>query len=99
MADSFENVRRRASEAAGSGKSDQSKAMRKLDPRQRKALEWFQASNSITSRDLEGLFRISQRASRNLLSAWVVNGFVKVADPAKKTRKYALSAEFAVLLQ
>ena len=99
MADSFENVRRRASEAAGSGKSDQSKAMRKLDPRQRKALELFQESNSITSRDLEGLFGISQRASRNLLSAWVVDGFVKVADPAKKTRKYALSAEFAVLLQ
>ena len=99
MADSFENVRRRASEAAGSGKSDQSKAMRKLDPRQRKALELFQESNNITSRDMEGLFRISQRASRNLLSAWVVDGFVKVADPAKKTRKYALSAEFAVLLQ
>jgi len=99
MADSFENVRRRASEAAGSGKSDQSKALRRLDPRQRKALELFRDSNVITSRDLETLFGISQRASRNLLSAWVVDGFVVVADPAKKTRKYTLSAEFAALLR
>jgi Fic family protein len=99
MADSFENVRRRTSEAAGSGKSDQSKALRKLDPRQRKALELFQDSNVITSRDLEALFRISQRASRNLLSAWVIDGFVVVADPTKKTRKYALGAEFVAVLR
>lgn len=98
-ADSFESVRRRAQEAAGGGARDRSNALRKLDPRQRKALELFRDSDIITSRHLAALFGISQRASRNLLSAWVSGGFVVVADPAKKTRKYGLNSEFAALLQ
>jgi Fic family protein len=99
MADSFERVRSRAAEAAGRGQRDHSQALRRLDPRQRKGLELFRGSDVITSRDLEALFGISQRAARNLLSAWVSDGFVVVVDPAKKTRRYGLGAEFAALLQ
>ena len=98
VATSFENARRRAKEAAGTGALDLSGALRRLDPRQRRALELFRTSTVITSRDVETLFGISQRASRNLLSNWVENGFVVVADPARKTRKYTLSAEFNALL-
>lgn len=97
VATSFESVRRRAQEAAGTGAIDKSVALRRLDPRQRKALELFRESTVITSRDVEALFGISQRASRNLLTAWVDNGFVVVADPAKKTRKYGLHSEFSAL--
>lgn len=93
VATSFESVRRRAQEAAGTGAHDQSVTLRRLDPRQRKALELFRESTFINSRDVEALFGISQRASRNLLTAWVDKGFVVVADPAKKTRKYGLSSE------
>ena len=99
IATSFESVRRRAQEAAGTGAVDQSIALRRLDPRQRKALQLFRESTVITSRDVEALFGISQRASRNLLTAWVGKRFVVVADPAKKTRKYGLSSEFTALLQ
>lgn len=98
MAESFESVRKRALEASGVGKADQSIALRRLDPRQRKSLAVFQTSDVMTSRDLEALFGISQRAARNLLSAWVLDGFLVVTDPAKKTRKYNLSAEFAELV-
>jgi DNA replicative helicase MCM subunit Mcm2 (Cdc46/Mcm family) len=52
----------------------------------------------ITSRDIEALFRISRRAARNLLSRWVENGFLLVADPAKKTRKYGLAKEFQEIM-
>jgi Fic family protein len=97
-ADSFESVKRRAQEAAGSGARDRSDALRRLDPRQRRALELFRDSNVITSRQVEMLFDISQRAARNILSAWVRDGFVVVADPAKKSRKYGLMAEFVELL-
>jgi predicted HTH transcriptional regulator len=69
-------------------------ALRRLDPRQRRALELFRGSTVITSRDVEAMFGISQRAARNLLGAWVADGFVVVADPAKKTRRYGLSSEF-----
>lgn len=98
MADSFETVRRRAQESAGTGASDRSEALRQLDPRQRRALEIFRASSEITSRHVEMLFGISQRASRNILSAWVRDGFIVVTDPARKSRKYSLAARLAVLL-
>lgn len=97
MAESFESVRNRAREAAGAGASDQSKALRGLNPRQRKALELFKDSTAIASRDVAALFGISQRAARNLLSAWVDDGFVVVAEPAKKTRKYTLAPKLVGL--
>lgn len=99
VATSFESVRLRAHEAAGTGAHDRSVTLRRLDPRQRKAPELFRESTFITSRDVEALFGISQRASRNLLTAWVDKGFVVVADPAKKTRKYGLSSQFSAMLQ
>jgi Fic family protein len=97
-ADSFENVRKRAQEAAGAGVEDSSPWLRKLDPRQRKALELFGHSDAITSRDIAKLFTLSQRAARNLLAGWVDQGFLLVADPAKKSRKYRLANEFRGLL-
>jgi Fic family protein len=97
-ADSFENVRKRASEAAGTGVEDSSPGLRKLDPRQRKALELFRHSDAITSRDIANLFTLSQRAARNLLAGWVEQGFLLVADPAKKSRKYRLANEIRGLL-
>jgi len=98
MADSFENVRRRAQEAAGTGAPDNSQALRRLDPRQRAAIGLFRDSEVISSKDVATLFGISERAARNLLSAWVRGGFLKAVDPARKTRKYALSQDFAILL-
>ena len=99
MADSFESVKRRAHEAASSGAQDRSLALRRLDPRQRKALELFRDRNAITSRDIAGLFTISERAARNLLSAWVENGFLVIADPAKRSRKYELATDFQAILK
>ena len=93
VADSFESVRHRAEEAAGSGAVDKSAILRRLDPRQRKALALFRESETITSRDIEGLFGISQRAARNLLTAWVKSSFIDIADPAKKSRKYRLAID------
>jgi predicted HTH transcriptional regulator len=98
VAESFERVRIRAREAAGTGAQDRSAALRRLDPRQRKALELFSQREVINSRDIEALFRISQRAARNLLSKWVGDGFLVVADPAKKSRKYALAKEFREIM-
>jgi Fic family protein len=99
VAESFENVKLRAEEAAGAGARDHSQLLRKLDPRQRRALELFQESETIVSRDVETLFSIAQRTARNLLSDWAQAGFVVVADPARKSRKYALADEFNALLR
>jgi Fic family protein len=99
MAESFETVKKRAEEAAGSGAQDSSHLLRRLNPRQRTALVLFKDSNTITSRDVEKLFTVSQRTARNLLNGWAAGGFLVVADPAKKSRKYGLASEFRELLQ
>ncbi len=97
VAESFENVKRRAEEAAGS--ADVSPLLRKLDPRQRKALELFRDSDTITSRDVERLFTVSQRTARHLLRQWVEADFLVIVDPAKKSRRYGLAKVFRELLQ
>jgi Fic family protein len=98
MVDSFESVKLRAQQAAVSGKQDDSQLLRQLEPRQRKVLELFRNSNTITNRDVTKLFAISERAARNLMTAWVENGFLSIADPAKKSRKYRLVKEFQKIL-
>jgi Fic family protein len=98
VAESFENVRKRAEESASAGAGDESVLLRQLDPRQRKALQLFRQSQTITSRDVQGLFSVSQRTARNLLSEWVTRRFVTVVDPAKKSRKYALANRFKRLV-
>lgn len=99
MADSFSNVHLRAREAADSGAGDMAESLRQLDPRQRKALELFRETAFITSRNVEALFGISQRAARNLLAAWVRSKFIDIADAGKKSRKYSLSSRFSALLR
>ncbi len=73
-ADSFERLRQRAREAAGTGELDKSELLCGLDPRQRKALKLFLNSDTITSGSLEGLVAISRRAGGNLLAASVESG-------------------------
>jgi Fic family protein len=98
VAESFESVQHRAGEAARSGVRDHSPMLRRLDPRQRKALALFKESNIITSRDVARLFGFSERAARNLLTAWVNNSFLVVTDPARKSRKYELTNEFRAIV-
>ncbi len=98
-AESFENIKKRAEEAAGSGAPDSSQLLRRLDPRQRKALALFKESETITSRNVEQLFTFSQRTARNLLNGWANDGFLVVVDPSKKGRKYSLAREYRELLQ
>jgi len=94
VADSFESVRQRALEAARGGAQDQSLLLRQLDARQRKALELFRGHETITSRDVQTLFGVSQRTARVILAAWVESGFLTVVDPAKKSRRYGLAIVF-----
>jgi Fic family protein len=98
MAESFETVKKRAEAAAGAVEQDASHMLRRLDPRQRRALSLFKDTETITSRDVEKLFSVAQRTARNLLKGWTELGFLIVADPSKKSRRYGLAPEFRKLL-
>ena len=99
MAESFENVKKQAEGAALSAVPDASHLLRRLDPRQRKAVELFKDSDTITSRDVERLFAVSQRTARNILRDWEKSGFLLMVNPSKKSRKYGLAGEFRELLR
>ncbi|MBA3721871.1 MAG: Fic family protein [Parachlamydiaceae bacterium] len=98
MAVSFENVLKRMDEAGTQGSPDLSARIRKLDPKQRKALELFQEFETITSRQIGELFGFKPRTSAALCASWVESGFLTMVDSSNKGRKYKLSAEYQKLI-
>jgi Fic family protein len=97
MAISFENVLKRMTEADSGGSTDKSTLLRKLDPRQRKALSLFQEFETVTSAQIGELFGFKPRTSSKICSTWVENGFLEIADSSKKARKYKLSKQCEIL--
>lgn len=94
MADAFAKVEEQAKGAESRREKDASPALRKLEPRQRKALTLFVRQQFITSGDVAGLFSFAPRTARQLLQKWTRQGFLSIADPSKKARKYKLAPEF-----
>ncbi|MEI8366271.1 MAG: Fic family protein [Parachlamydiaceae bacterium] len=96
MATSFENVLKRMREAQGF--PDQSALIRKLDPRQRKALLLFEEYKTITSCQIGKLFSFKPRTSAALCATWVENEFLEIVDPSNRGRKYGLSKQYRKLI-
>ena len=94
MAAALENVLNRMTEADAKGLPDQSALLRKLDPRQRKALSLFQEFETITSKQISVLFGFKPRTSAQICKDWVESGFLEIVDFSNKGRKYKLSKGF-----
>jgi Fic family protein len=91
---SFEKVRDESLAESRRGGSDQSKQLRDLDARQRKALALFEKSREITAKEIGALFGYKPRMAAILCQKWVEDGFLRITDPARKTRKYALADKY-----
>ena len=98
MATSFEKVRDQALREAEKGGKDQSKLLRNLDSKQRRALTLFQESREIAAKDMAGLFGYKPRTAALLCQRWVEKGFLETTDPAKKSRRYKLGERYAVII-
>ena len=98
LVESFEKVRPYAAIAAKQGDKDKSGELRKLDPRQRKALVLFETTFIITSKEVEQLFKISARTARLLCQQWVEEGFLTLQNASKKARSYELAPVFQSLV-
>ncbi len=98
MAASFEKVRDQALREAEKGGKDQSKLLRDLDAKQRRALTLFQKSREITARDVASLFGYKPRTAALLCQRWVEKGFLETTDPAKKSRHYKLGDTYAAIV-
>ena len=91
MAASFEKVQAQAQREATTGGSDQSRLLRDLDAKQRKAISLFAESREISSREIAALFGVKQRAASALCQHWAEEGFFVVANASNKARRYRLA--------
>ncbi len=98
MADSFAKVRTRAEEVGRQGAIDQAPLLRTLSPQQRKVLSLFLRSKTVTSKDVAGFFKNTPRAAADLCARWVAAGFLVIADPSKKARRYQLADRYEALV-
>jgi Fic family protein len=98
MAVSFENVLKRMAEAELQGSHDHSNLLRKLDPRQRKALSLFEEFETITSRQIGELFGFKPRTSAKICADWVESDFLKIVDASNRGRTYGLSRKYKELI-
>lgn len=95
---SFEKVLERMHEAGSTGAIDQSEILRKLDPKQRRALELFQAFETVTASQIGELFGFKPRTSAQLCKTWVENGFLEIVDFSNRGRKYRLAKLYQGLI-
>jgi len=68
--------------------------LRRLDRRARLAIGLFTHQDTITSTDVARVLGLSQRTVRALIASWLADGWLEVADPSRKARRYRLSANY-----
>lgn len=98
MADSFAHVRARAEEAERRGDPDQAALLRALSTQERKALSLFARTSIVAAREVAEFFGVSTRAASALCLKWTEKGFLVIADPSKKARRYRLAKKFEGIL-
>ena len=94
MATFFEKVHAQAKKESQTGATDRSHLLRTLDAKQRKVLSLFEHSREVTAKEIAELFDFQQRAAAALCQRWTSEGFLVIADPSKKARRYRLNDEF-----
>ncbi len=73
--------------------------LRPLDYRARRVLGLFAAHEYLRTTDIAHLLGISPRHTRDLLAAWVQQGWLEIADPSRRGRKYRLAVPYRQLLE
>lgn len=68
--------------------------LRRLDRRGRLVLGLFARQDEITANDVARILGLSPRQARDLIARWVKAGWLVIGDPARKSRRYRLSAEY-----
>jgi Fic family protein len=92
LAGVFVAAKNEALRAAESGTSLEPEELRRLDPRARTVLGLFATHEKVTARQVAATLGLSDRMARLLLRQWVEEGLLVVADSARRTRTYSLSA-------
>jgi predicted ArsR family transcriptional regulator len=94
MAVTFRRVAQEVQTQAGSPAAPEPPELHRLDRRARLVLGLFTRQETITAAEVARALGLSPRAARDLLAAWVADGWLAVADPVRKSRRYRLSAGY-----
>lgn len=94
LAEVFEAVRIRAQKCAENGREEMPEALRRLDHRARVVLGLFSGKETITAPQVAAELGLSERMARNLLRAWVEDGWLEMANQSRRARSYSLSAKY-----
>ena len=86
------------SQAQGTVDDSMVDLLRPLDHRARRVLGLFSNQELIQSSDVANILGISARQSRDLLTDWVGQGWLEIADPSRRGRKYGLAQKYKDLL-
>lgn len=92
VADVFATVKEEALAYARQGLPVEPEPLRKLDPRARRVFALFAQQDRITTPQVAAALGLSDRMARNLLQEWVAAGWLVVAQTARRSRAYTLSA-------
>ncbi len=88
----FRLAKDEAQRSAREGVPTEPEELRRLDPRARIVLALFTKRELIKTSDVAETLGLSHRMARVLVSGWVEDGWLVVADPSKRGRSYELSA-------
>lgn len=94
LAGVFSVVQAQALERAGRGRASEPEGLRRLDPRARAVLALFVRTEEVTGPQVATVLGLSERSARLLLAGWAKAGWLLVADPSNRRRRYALSARY-----
>ena len=78
--------------------SEKQEILRGLDHRARRVLGLFSDTKYIKSSQVANLLGLSHRRARALISDWVDQGLLEVADPSRRGRKYGLAKAYLQLV-
>ncbi len=94
LAEVFEAIRLRAQKSAENGTPAEPGDLRRLDHRARVVLGLFAKNETITASEVAADLGLSERMARNLLGAWVKDGWLEISNPSRRARAYRLSAKY-----
>lgn len=97
MAIAFESVRNKAEEFVSSP-IPQKQVPRTLSPQQRQMVSLFIEYSEVSSGQVAHHLGIKPRSASSLIKKWVGDDFLRVANPSKRARTYALTREWESIL-
>ena len=68
--------------------------LRNLDRRTRIVLGMFTQRETLTTAEIARALGLAPRTVRDLVAGWLADGWLEFEDPARRSRRYRLSAEY-----